>query len=229
MKKQAGLFELNGVVAVATHRSFRRAAAELGISPSALSHAVAALEQRVGVRIFNRTTRSVSLSEAGERFLARVRPALHEIEGAMEAANEFRDTPAGTLRINTSEGAARELLGPVVLAFLKRHPDMQLDLVTEGRFVDIVAEGFDAGIRLAEAVPRDMVAVPCSPRFATWWSAPRAISRSVSVRPHPLLCSRTSASAVAFPAALSPSGSSRSEARSSRWTSKARSPWTTTT
>lgn len=161
--RSAGLPELNAVVAVATHRSFRAAAAELGMSPSALSHAIAALEQRMGVRLFHRTTRSVSLSEAGEQFLARLRPALREISEAMEAVNQFRDTPAGTLRINTSEGAARMILEPVVLAFLKRYPDMQVDLVTEGRLVDIVADGFDAGIRLAEVVPQDMIAVPCSP------------------------------------------------------------------
>ncbi|MCX5496744.1 LysR family transcriptional regulator [Kaistia dalseonensis] len=165
---QAGLFELNAVAAVASHRSFRAAAAELGVSPSALSHAIAALEQRLGVRLFNRTTRSVGLSEAGEQFLARIRPALREITDAMEAVNAFRDTPIGTLRINTSEGAARRIMTPVVLEFMARYPDMRVDLVTEGRLVDIVADGFDAGIRLAEAVPRDMIAVPCSPdlRFA---------------------------------------------------------------
>jgi DNA-binding transcriptional LysR family regulator len=165
---KAGLLELNAVAAVATHRSFRGAATEMGMSPSALSHAVAALEQRMGVRLFNRTTRSVSLSEAGEQFLARVRPALREISEAMEAVNQFRDKPTGMLRINTSEGAARQVLQPIVLEFLKRYPDMQLDLVTEGRMVDIVAGGFDAGIRLAEAVPQDMIAVPCGPeqRFA---------------------------------------------------------------
>ncbi|MDB5978769.1 MAG: lysR [Nevskia sp.] len=161
--QKAGLFELNAVVAVSTHRSFRRAAAELGMSPSALSHAVAALEQRMGVRLFHRTTRSVALSEAGEQFLARLRPALREIAEAMDAANEFRHTPAGLLRINTSEGAARKILAPVVFEFLKRYPDMQLDLVTDGRFIDIVAEGFDAGIRQEDGVPQDMMRVPCSP------------------------------------------------------------------
>ena len=159
--QRAGLFELNAVVAVSTHRSFRRAAAELGISPSALSHAIAALEQRLGLRLFNRTTRSVSLSDGGERFLARVQPALREISAAMEAVNEFRDTPRGMLRINASEGATRQTLTPIVLEFLKRFPDMQVEIAADDRLVDIVAEGFDAGVRLAEAVPRDMVAVPC--------------------------------------------------------------------
>lgn len=161
--KRAGLLELNAVVAVAAHRSFRAAATELGLSPSALSHAVATLEQRMGVRLFNRTTRSVALSEAGEQFLARVGPALREISQAMVAANELRDTLTGTLRINASEGAARMFLMPSVLEFLRRYPDMHVDLVTQDQLVDIVAAGFDAGVRLADGVPRDMIAVPCGP------------------------------------------------------------------
>ncbi|WP_262028053.1 LysR family transcriptional regulator [Microvirga sp. Mcv34] len=160
---RTGLVELNAVVAVASHRSFRAAATELGMSPSALSHAIAALEQRMGVRLFNRTTRSVSLTEAGEQFLAKVGPALREIAEAIDATNVFRDSPAGTLRLNMSEGAARQLLTPIVLEFMRRYPQMHVDLVTQGRLVDIVAEGFDAGIRLAEAVPQDMIAIPCGP------------------------------------------------------------------
>ncbi|WP_369940099.1 LysR family transcriptional regulator [Xanthomonas medicagonis] len=156
------LSELQAVVAVAKQRSFRRAATELGVSASALSHAVAALEQRLGVRLFHRTTRSVSLSDAGERVLSRIAPALREIDAALEDANAFRDSPAGTLRLNTSEGAAR-LLMPAILAFLAHYPEVRLDIVTDGRLVDIVAEGFDAGIRLGELVPQDMVAIPCSP------------------------------------------------------------------
>jgi len=161
--QKTGLMELNAVVALANHRSFRRAAAELGLSPSAMSHAIAALEQRMGVRLFNRTTRSVALSEAGEEFLARVRPALQDISTAMEAVNQFRDTPSGTLRINSSEGAIQLIMTEVVVAFLRRYPDMRLDIVTDTALVDIVAEGFDAGIRMAESVPLDMIAVPCSP------------------------------------------------------------------
>jgi DNA-binding transcriptional LysR family regulator len=157
--QKSGLLELNAVAAVSTHRSFRRAAMELGMSPSALSHAIAALEQRLGVRLFHRTTRSVSLSEAGEQFLVRVQPALREISSAMEAVSEFRDTPVGTLRLNTSEGAAQMVLAPVVLEYLRRYPEMR---------VDIIAGGFDAGIRLAEGVPQDMIALAITPplRFA---------------------------------------------------------------
>lgn len=160
---ETGLFELNAVAAISAHRSFRAAATELGISPSALSHAIAGLEKRLGVRLINRTTRSVSLSQAGERFLARVSPALREIAGAMEDVNAFRDTPTGTLRINFKERAGHLILRPVVAKYLRRYPDMQVELTVEGRPIDIVAEGFDAGIRLAESVPQDMVAVPCGP------------------------------------------------------------------
>jgi DNA-binding transcriptional LysR family regulator len=160
---QTGLFELNAVAAISAHRSFRAAATELGISPSALSHAIAGLEKRLGVRLINRTTRSVALSQAGERFLARVSPALREIKGAMEDVNAFRDTPAGTLRINAKERAAHQILRPVVAKYLRRYPDMQVELTMEGRTIDIVAGGFDAGIRLAESVPQDMVAIPCGP------------------------------------------------------------------
>lgn len=122
----------------------------------------------MGVRLFNRTTRSVSLSEAGEQFLARVRPALADISSAMESANQFRDTPSGNLRINASEGAIQMIMTPVIVEFLRRYPDMRLEIVTSTALVDIVAEGFDAGIRMAESVPLDMIAVPCSPplRFA---------------------------------------------------------------
>ncbi|ANB77016.1 LysR family transcriptional regulator [Paraburkholderia phytofirmans] len=157
--KTPGLSELEGVLAVARHRSFRAAATELGVSTSALSHAIAALEARIGVRLFNRTTRSVSLSEAGAQFVDSVAPALSTIREAIEQAGSYRDTPAGTLRINTSVGAARQVM-PLLLEYLRRHPEMKLDLVTEGRMIDIVVEGFDAGIRLAEIVPQDMIAVP---------------------------------------------------------------------
>ena len=157
--KTSGLGELEAILAVARHRSFRAAATDLGVSTSALSHAVAALEARIGVRLFNRTTRSVSLSEAGAQFVDSVAPALSTIRVAIEQAGSFRDTLSGTLRINASVGAAKQAM-PLFITFLQRYPDMKLDLVTEGRLIDIVVEGFDAGIRLAETVPQDMIAVP---------------------------------------------------------------------
>src|SRR5882672_1761200 len=166
--RSSGLVELDAVMAVARRRNFRAAAIELGLSRSALSHAVAALEQRLGIRLFNRTTRSVSLTEAGELFVPSVAPALGEIREAMAAASSRRTIPAGTLRINTSTGAARQMMTPIVLEYLRRYPEMTVDIVTEGRLVDIVVDGFDAGVRLAESVPQDMIAVPLGPdqRFA---------------------------------------------------------------
>ncbi len=166
--KKGNLLELQAAVAVATHRSFRRAAVDVGLSPSALSHAVNALEARLGVRLFHRTTRSVSLSEAGERFLAAMEPALAALSEAMASVNDFKAGPSGTLRLNAAEGAVRLLLEPLLLEYLRRYPEMRLDIVTEGRLVDIVAEGFDVGVRLADLVPQDMIAVPCGPemRFA---------------------------------------------------------------
>ena len=118
------------------------------------------LEARLGVRLFHRTTRSVSLTAAGESFLARIEPALRAIGEAMEAVNEHRELPAGLLRINTSDVAADQMLTPIVVEFLRRYPDMQLEIITEGRLVDIVAGGFDGGVRLSEMVPQDMVSVP---------------------------------------------------------------------
>src|SRR5258705_5276005 len=157
---RSGLVELDTVVAVARLGGFRAAAIELGVSATSLSNAVAGLEARLGVRLFHRTTRSVSLTEAGAEFVAGITPPLAEIRGAVDAVNTHRATPSGTLRINSSLGAAHRILAPIVLEYLRRHPQMKVDLVTEARLVDIVVGGFDAGIRLAEDVPRDMVSVP---------------------------------------------------------------------
>jgi len=155
-----GFSELNAAAAIAARKSFRAAASDLGVSASALSHAVSALEARLGVRLFNRTTRSVSLTPAGEQFLAKIKPAMREIVDAMHEVNEQRSRPAGLIRINTSEGAGEQILAPIVTEFLRRHHDVQVEIITESRAVDIVADGFDAGIRLAEMVPRDMVSIP---------------------------------------------------------------------
>lgn len=154
------LTDLKAFSAIAAHRSFRRAADELGASRSSLSHTMTALERDLGVRLLHRTTRSVSPTEAGERLLARLTPALRDLDGALDAVAEDRGRPSGTLRINADEGAARLLLRSVVPRFLERYPDVTLDLATEGRLIDIVEQGFDAGVRLREAVPQDMVAVP---------------------------------------------------------------------
>ncbi len=154
-----GLNDLDAVVAIARKGSFRVAALDLGMSTTALSNAVAKLEASLGVRLFNRTTRSVSLTDAGRMFVDQVGPALHDIRGAMDAARSLQATPSGTLRINAFATAARAILSPLVLEFLRRYPGVHIDLVTEGRLVDVVAEGFDLGVRVADLVPSDMIAV----------------------------------------------------------------------
>jgi DNA-binding transcriptional LysR family regulator len=154
-----GLHELEAVLAVAGRSSFRAAALELGMSTTALSNAVAKLEAHLGIRLFNRTTRSVSLSDAGRLFIESVGPALKDIHGAMDAARSKQAVPTGTLRINSYATAAREILSPLLLEFVRRYPQVHIDLVTEGRLLDIVAEGFDLGVRRADLVPSDMIAV----------------------------------------------------------------------
>ncbi|MBX5104463.1 LysR family transcriptional regulator [Rhizobium lentis] len=153
------LADLDAVLSIARHGSFRAAALELGMSTTAMSNVIGKLEQRLGIRLFNRTTRSVSLTEAGQSFVERVGPAMTDIHDAMLAAQSLQATPSGTLRINTFASAAREVIVPLVLSFLRRHPQVHIDLVTEGRLVDIVAGGFDIGIRPADLVPSDMIAI----------------------------------------------------------------------
>jgi DNA-binding transcriptional LysR family regulator len=144
----------------------------------------------MGVRLFNRTTRSVALSEAGRSFLSRVAPALREIEGAIDSTSALSTRPAGTLRINASEAAAHQALVTCVPEYLRRCPGMQVDLVTEGRLVDIVADGFDAGVRLADAVPQDMVAERFGPEQGFFVvGAPayfRVKGRTIPATPHEL-------------------------------------------
>lgn len=163
------LSELKALTLIVSHRSFRKAADELGLSASTLSHMMRTLEANLGVRLLNRTTRSVAPTPAGERLVTRMAPLLREFELALEEVNAFRDLPSGTLRISASEPAARVLMVAILPAFLTRFPQMSVDLVTDGRLVDIVAEGFDAGIRLGESVPQDMIAVAVGPptRFIT--------------------------------------------------------------
>lgn len=155
-----GLNDLDAVLAVARKSSFRGAALDLGMSTTALSLAIAKLEGHLGVRLFNRTTRSVSLTDAGRAFVEQVTPGLADIRGAMDAARSQQAKPSGTLRINTFAMAAREILAPLVLEYLRRYPEVHIDVVTEGRLVDIVADGFDFGVRMSDLVPTDMIAIP---------------------------------------------------------------------
>ena len=154
------LNDLTAFVVVATHRSFRRAADELGVAPSTLSHTMRALEARMGMRLLNRTTRSVSPTEAGFQLLARLQPALASLDEALESVAGFRGGVAGAVRINAPRVAAALIVREVIPLLSQRHPDVTVDIVVEGELVDIVAGGFDAGVRLADSIPRDMIAVP---------------------------------------------------------------------
>ncbi|WP_285021428.1 LysR family transcriptional regulator [Novosphingobium sp. fls2-241-R2A-195] len=185
-----GLIEFDAVLAIARRGSFRAAALELGISTTALSNAIAKLERQLGVRLFNRTTRSVSLTDAGRNFVEQVRPAISSLHEAMGAARSQQETPSGTLRINAFATGAREILGPLLLDFLRRYPKVHIDLVTEGRIVDIVAEGFDLGLRTANIVPADMIAVPVgTPRsFAVVASSSYFEANGKPRTPPDLLC-----------------------------------------
>lgn len=159
--------DLSPFLALARHRSFRRAADEIGCTPSALSHAVKALEARLDLRLFNRTTRSVALTEAGEKLLARVAPAFRDIEDALDDLNDLRGAPVGRLRINASRASARMVLLPFVARFLAAYQRISIDIVIDNDVVDMVSEGFDAGVRFGETIAQDMIAVPIGPRQRT--------------------------------------------------------------
>ena len=150
---------------VAEERSFTRAAAKLGISQSALSHSVRRLEAKLGLRLLTRTTRSVAPTEAGERLIETLRPALNDIDGKLASLTELRDRPAGTVRITAGTHAARAVLWPKLDKLLAENPDINLEINSEGGFVDIVAQRYDAGVRLGERLEQDMVAVRISPRL----------------------------------------------------------------
>ncbi|PZQ10430.1 MAG: LysR family transcriptional regulator [Rhodanobacter denitrificans] len=158
--KNVSLSDLKAFALVARYRSFQKAADALGASRSSLSHALKGLERQLGVRLLHRTTRSVAVTDDGERLLQRLVPLLRELDDLLDAVSHGQDELVGTLRINASKGGARWLLRHAVPMFQQRHPRVELDLVAEGQLVDIVGEGFDAGVRLAESVPKDMVAVP---------------------------------------------------------------------
>jgi DNA-binding transcriptional LysR family regulator len=190
------LADFDAVLAVDRRGSFRAAALDLGMSTSALSNAIAKLEGQLGVRLFNRTTRSVALTEAGRRFVDQVTPALRDVRQALDTVRAQQETPSGTLRINTFATAGREILAPLVLEFLRRFPDVRIDLVTEGSLVDIVADGFDFGVRSERLVPTDMIAIPLGPvrHYAVVGSPAYFAKRGVPQVPSDLLshaCIRT--------------------------------------
>ena len=158
------LADLDAFAAVARARSFRSVARLRGVSASSLSEALRRLEARLGVRLLNRTTRSVTPTEAGQRLLERLSPALSEVAAALDAVNGFRDTPTGTLRLNVPTVVARLVLPPIIGPFLTAHPGITLEVTTEDSFIDVLAAGFDAGIRYDERLEKDMIAVPIGPR-----------------------------------------------------------------
>jgi DNA-binding transcriptional LysR family regulator len=161
---------LAAFLAVARAGGFRDAARKSGVSASGLSTAIRRLEAKLGVRLLNRTTRSVAPTEAGDRLIERLTPLLSEMDAALDALNAFRDRPAGTLRLNVPAGVARTVLPPILSAFLRTYPDIHVDVVVEDGFVDILSAGCDAGVRYDERLAKDMIAVPIGPRvqrFAT--------------------------------------------------------------
>lgn len=159
--------DLSSFLAIARHKSFRKAADELGCTPSALSHALRTIEERLEVRLLNRTTRSVALTEAGERLVERLTPAFRDIADALDDLNHYRGQPIGTLRINASRPSTQMVLLPLVTRFLAAHPAVNVEIVVNDALVDMVSESFDAGVRFGETIAKDMVAVPLGPRQRT--------------------------------------------------------------
>jgi DNA-binding transcriptional LysR family regulator len=152
-------------IAVAREKSFTKAAAKLGVSQSALSYTLRQLEARLGIRLLTRTTRSVSLTEAGERLLDRIGPRFDKIENEISALNELRDMPAGTIRLNSVEHATETIIWPAMAKLLAEYPDINVEIINDYRLVDIVAERYDAGVRLGEQVDKDMIALRIGPDF----------------------------------------------------------------
>jgi DNA-binding transcriptional LysR family regulator len=163
--RQGALDGVEAFLGVARHRSFRKAADQLGVSTSAVSQAVRALEERIGVALFIRTTRSVGLTEAGERFHARARPAFEELLSASDSARELADRPSGLLRLTVPRAVVPIPMEPIIASFCRAYPEVQVEIVASGELVDLAAGGFDAGVRLGQLIEPDMVAVRLSPPF----------------------------------------------------------------
>jgi len=163
--RQGALDGVEAFLSVARHRSFRRAAAELGVTPSAISQAVRALEARIGAALFVRTTRSVGMTEAGQRFLSRAKPAFEELIAASGVASELGQRPAGLLRLSVPRAVVPILLEPLIASFCQAYPEVEVEIAASEELVDIAAGGFDAGIRLGQFIAADMVAVPMTKPF----------------------------------------------------------------
>jgi len=163
--RQRALDGVEAFLSVARHRNFRKAASELGVTPSSISQAIRALEARVGAALFIRTTRSVGLTEAGERFISRAKPAFEELVAAGEAARELGQRPAGLLRLSVPRAIVPILLEPLIASFCQAYPEIELEIAASEELVDLAAEGFDAGIRLGQFIAADMVTVRLTPPF----------------------------------------------------------------
>jgi DNA-binding transcriptional LysR family regulator len=163
--RQGALDGVAAFLSVAQHRSFRRAAAELGVTPSAISQAVRTLEARVGATLFLRTTRSVGLTEAGERFLSRAKPAFEELVAAGQFARELGQRPAGLLRLSVPRAVVPILLEPLIASFCQAYPSVEVEIAASEELIDLAAEGFDAGVRMGQFIAADMVAVRLTPPF----------------------------------------------------------------
>jgi DNA-binding transcriptional LysR family regulator len=188
MRRQ-NINDLLAFLAVAKNRSFTRAAAKLGVSPSALSHTIRGLESRLGLRLLTRTTRSVSSTEAGERLLHTVGPWIEQIEVELQALSELREKPAGSIRITAGEHAVHSVLWPKLAKFLRNYPDIKVELTVDNTLTDIVAKRYDAGVRFGEQVAKDMIAVRIGPdfRFAVVGLKSYFAKRSLPKRPQDLI------------------------------------------
>ncbi|QGZ59369.1 LysR family transcriptional regulator [Paraburkholderia acidiphila] len=202
--RQGALDGVEAFLSVARHRSFRKAAADLGVTPSAISQAVRVLEERIGAALFVRTTRSVGLTEAGERFLSRAKPAFEELVAASEVARELGQRPTGLLRLSVPRAVVPLLLEPLLASFCQAYPEVEVEIAVSKEVVDLAAEGFDAGIRLGQLVAADMVAVPLTPPFRlvvvgspAYFSGKRRPRHTDDLREHACLRWRRSTGALA--------------------------------
>ena len=186
--RQGALDGVEAFLSVAKYRSFRRAAAELGVTPSAISQAVRTLEARIGAALFTRTTRSVGLTEAGERFLARAKPAFEELVAAGEIARDLGQRPAGLLRLSVPRAVVPILLEQMIASFCEAYPEVEVEIVASKELIDLAAEGFDAGVRMGQFIANDMIAVRLSPpfRFAVVGSPAYLARRGRPLRPEDL-------------------------------------------
>jgi len=183
--RHGALDGIEAFLSVAKHRSFRRGAAELGVTPSAISQAIRALEARLGTTLFMRTTRSVGLTEAGERFLARAKPAFEELVAASEGARELGQRPAGLLRLTVPRAVVPILLEPLIASFCRAYPEVEVEIAASEELVDLASKGFDAGVRLGQFIAADMVAVRLAPPFHFVIVGSRAYLRRAGQPEHP--------------------------------------------